>query len=65
MISYFSNKSNCSELIENDITYFVYRMQRCHQLHKVGLIRIAGLKRYRFKPIELFEYDSCFRYNFT
>ncbi|CAF5200731.1 unnamed protein product, partial [Rotaria magnacalcarata] len=25
MISYFSNKSNCSELIENDITYFVYR----------------------------------------
>ncbi|CAF3558272.1 unnamed protein product [Rotaria sp. Silwood1] len=65
MISYFSNKSNCSELNENDITYFIYRMQRCHQLYNTGLIRLAGLKRYRFKPIELFEYDSCFRYNFT
>jgi hypothetical protein len=65
MISYFSNKSNCSELIENDITYFISRMQRCHQLYNTGLIRLAGLKRYRLKPIELFEYDSCFRYNFT
>jgi hypothetical protein len=65
MISYFSNKSNCSELIENDITYFISRMQRCHQLYNTGLIRLAGLKRYRLKPIELFEYDSCFRSNFT
>ncbi|CAF3652461.1 unnamed protein product, partial [Rotaria sordida] len=65
MISYFSNKSNCSELNEKDIKYFIYRMQRCHQLYDTGLIRLAGLKRYRFKPIELFEYDSCFRYNFT
>ncbi|CAF1203962.1 unnamed protein product, partial [Adineta ricciae] len=65
MISYFSNKSNCSELTENDITSFVYRIQRCHKLYQTGLIRLAGLKRYRTRPIELFEYDSCFRYNFT
>jgi hypothetical protein len=65
MISYFSNKSNCSELNQNDIDNFISRIQRCHQLYDTGLIRSAGLKRYRMKPIELFEYDSCFRYNLT
>ncbi|UJR30169.1 hypothetical protein I4U23_017709 [Adineta vaga] len=65
MISYFSNKLNCSDLNQNDITNFISRMQRCHTLYQAGLIRLAGLKRYRSKPIELFEYDSCFRYNFT
>ena len=65
MISYFSNKTNCFELNENDIKYFISRMQRCHQLHNTGLIRLAGLKRYQSQPLELFEYDSCFRYNFT
>ncbi|CAF0882361.1 unnamed protein product [Adineta steineri] len=65
MVAYFSNKTDCSQLNENDITYFISRIQRCHQLYDTGLIRLAGLKRYRQKPIELFEYDSCFRYNFT
>lgn len=65
MISYFANKPHCSELNKSDITAFISRMQRCHKLYNKGLIRLAGLRRYRFKPIELFEYDSCFRYNFT
>jgi hypothetical protein len=65
MISFFSNKSNCSELNQNDIQLFINRIQRCHQLYDTGLIRLAGLKRYRMKPLELFEYDSCFRYNLT
>jgi hypothetical protein len=65
MISYFSNKSDCSELNQNDINHFISRIQRCHQLYDTGLIRMAGLKRYRMKPLELFEYDSCFRYNLT
>jgi hypothetical protein len=40
-------------------------MQHYHQLYNIGFIRQAGLERHRLKPIELFEYYSCFRYNFT
>jgi hypothetical protein len=65
MISFFSNKTDCSQLNQNDINYFISRIQRCHRLYNTGLIRLAGLKRYRMKPLELFEYDSCFRYNLT
>jgi hypothetical protein len=65
MIAYFSNKSDCQQLKENDIKIFIDRIQRCHTLYDTGLIRLAGLKRYRMKPLELFQYDSCFRYNFT
>jgi len=65
MISYFSNKSHCEDLNSNDIQRFIERIQRCHQIYETGLVRLAGLKRYRDKPLELFEYDSCFRYNLT
>ena len=65
MVAYFANKLNCSDVVQADIDYFISRMQRCHQLYDTGVIRIAGLKRYRAKPLELFEYDSCFRHNFT
>ena len=65
MIAYFSNKLDCSDLVQSDIDEFILRIQRCHKLHDAGLIRLSGLKRYRSRPIELFEYDSCFRYNFT
>jgi len=65
MVAYFSNKSDCRQLVENDISVFIDRIQRCHALYDTGLIRLAGLKRYRMKPLELFQYDACFRYNFT
>ena len=65
MISYFANKTDCSKLNRKDIKSFITRIQRCHQLYDAGLIRLAGLKRYRMKPLELFEYDFCFRYNLT
>lgn len=65
MIAFFANKANCSDLAAEDIEHFIGRMQRCHRLYDTGLIRLSGLKRYRKKPIELFEYDSCFRHNFT
>ncbi len=65
MISYFANKSDCSNLNSDDIQLFITRIQRCHRLYDTGLIRLAGLKRYRMKPLELFEYDFCFRYNLT
>jgi hypothetical protein len=65
MVAYFSNKSDCRQLKENDIKIFIDRIQRCHSLYDAGLIRLAGLKRYRTKPLELFQYDTCFRYNFT
>ncbi|CAF0737563.1 unnamed protein product [Adineta steineri] len=65
MIAYFSNKTDCQDLTQNDIKRFINRMQRCHALYDTGLIRTAGLKRYREKPLELFQYDSCFFNNFT
>jgi hypothetical protein len=65
MVSYFANKTDCSKLNRKDIQSFINRIQRCHQLYDAGVIRLAGLKRYRMKPLELFEYDSCFRYNLT
>jgi len=65
MMSYFANKTDCSDLKQKDIQSFINRIQRCHQLYDTGLIRLAGLKRYRMKPLELFEYDFCFRYNLT
>jgi hypothetical protein len=65
MVAYFSDKTDCRQLKENDISIFINRIQRCHRLYETGLIRLAGLKRYRMKPLELFQYDSCFRYNFT
>lgn len=65
MISYFVNKSNCFDLNSKDIQLFINRIQRCHRLYDTGLIRTAGLKRYRLKPLELLEYDFCFRYNLT
>lgn len=65
MISSFVNKSNCFDLNSKDIQSFINRIQRCHRLYETGLIRTAGLKRYRLKPLELFEYDFCFRYNLT
>ena len=65
MIAYFSNKSDCRQLKADDLTTFIDRIQRCHALHETGLVRLAGLKRYRTPPIDLFQYDSCFRYNFT
>jgi hypothetical protein len=65
MVAYFSNKSDCRQLEENDISVFIDRIQRCHALYDTGLIRLAGLKRYRMKPLELFQYDTCFRHNFT
>ena len=65
MIGYFVNKSDCLDLNSADIQIFIHRIQRCHRLYDTGLIRSAGLKRYRLKPLELFEYDFCFRYNLT
>lgn len=65
MIAFFANKPTCNDLNRNDIEEFIHRIQRCHQLYDTGLIRLSGLKRYRLKPIELFEFDTCFRYNFT
>lgn len=40
-------------------------MQCCHQLYNTGFIHQAGLRRYRLKSIELFDYKSFFRYHFT
>ena len=65
MVAYFVNKSDCQQLVEKDIPIFIERIQRCHALYDTGLIRLAGLKRYRTKPLELFQYDTCFRHNFT
>ncbi|CAF0835282.1 unnamed protein product [Rotaria sordida] len=65
MVAYFSNKSDCRQLNANDINIFIDRIQRCHALYDTGLLRLAGLNRYRAAPIDLFQYDSCFRYNFT
>lgn len=65
MIAYFVNKSDCEQLVDKDIPIFIERIQRCHALYDTGLIRLAGLKRYRMKPLELFQYDICFRHNFT
>lgn len=65
MIAFFSNKADCSNLTQSDVDSFLARMQRCRRLHESGLIRSAGLKRYDSRPIELFQEDSCFRYNFT
>ena len=65
LIAYFADKSHCRDLVEDDIRNFIQRIQRCHKLYDVGLIRLAGLSRYRMKPLELFQYDTCFRYNFT
>jgi hypothetical protein len=65
MIAYFANKTDCTDLLPVDVDRFIVRMQRCHRLYDTGLIRLSGLKRYRSKPIELFDYDSCFRHNFT
>ncbi|CAF3371762.1 unnamed protein product [Rotaria sp. Silwood1] len=65
MVAYFSNKSDCRQLNANDIQTFINRIQRCHALYDTGLIRLAGLKRYRAAPIDLFQYDLCFRHNFT
>lgn len=65
MVAYFVNKSDCQQLVEKDIPIFIERIQRCHALYDAGLIRLAGLKRYRAKPLELFQYDTCFRHNFT
>jgi len=65
MVAYFANKSDCQQLVENDIKNFINRIQRCHTLYDKGLIRLAGLKRYRMKPLELFQYDACFRHNLT
>lgn len=53
------------QLKEKDIEVFLQRLQRCHRIYDAGLIRLAGLKRYREKPLELFQYDVCFRHNFT
>ena len=64
-VAYFANKSNCQDLVEEDIPNFIDRLQRCHALYDTGLIRLAGLQRYREKPLELFQYDACFRHNFT
>ncbi|CAF2450277.1 unnamed protein product [Rotaria sp. Silwood2] len=65
MVAYFSNKSDCRQLNANDINTFIDRIQRCHSLYDTGLLRLAGLKRYRTAPIDLFLHDLCFRYNFT
>ena len=65
MVAFFVNKSDCQQLVEQDIPKFIRRIQRCHAVYDSGLIRLAGLKRYRTKPLELFQYDSCFRHNFT
>ncbi|CAF1439929.1 unnamed protein product, partial [Didymodactylos carnosus] len=65
MIAYFNDKSDCEDLTDNDIETFLNRLQRCKQLHDLGILREVGLKRYKNKPLELFDYDSCFRYNYT
>jgi hypothetical protein len=65
MVAYFANKSDCQQLVHNDIKNFINRIQRCHAVYDAGLIRLAGLQRYRNKPLELFQYDMCFRHNFT
>ena len=65
MVAYFANKSDCQQLVESDIRLFIKRIQRCHAVYDTGLIRLAGLKRYRTKPLELFQYDTCFRHNLT
>jgi hypothetical protein len=65
MVAFFANKSDCRQLNANDITIFIDRIQRCHALYDAGLLRLAGLNRNRVKPLELFQYDSCFRHNFT
>jgi hypothetical protein len=65
MVAYFSEKSDCEQLKESNIPVFIERIQGCHAIYDTGLIRLAGLKRYRMKPLELFQYDFCFRYNFT
>lgn len=65
IVAYFSNKSDCQQLVKSDIEHFIASIQRCHALYDAGLIRLAGLHRYRMKPLELFQYDTCFRYNFT
>jgi hypothetical protein len=65
MVAFFVNKSDCRQLKASDIPIFIDRIQRCHALYDTGLIRLAGLNRNRVKPLELFQYDSCFRHNFT
>ena len=65
MVAYFANKSDCRQLTRRDIKTFINRIQRCHQIYDSGLVRQAGLKRYRERPLELFQYDACFRHNFT
>lgn len=65
MVAYFVDKADCRQLNESDIPIFINRMQRCHGVYNTGLIRQAGLKRFRDTPLDLFQYDSCFRYNFT
>ncbi|CAF1168574.1 unnamed protein product [Adineta ricciae] len=65
MVAYFANKVDCNQITERDIHSFINRLQRCHQIYDAGLVRLAGLNRYRKKPLELFQYDSCFYNNFT
>jgi hypothetical protein len=65
MVTYFAGKADCRQLVDADISTFIERIQRCHALYDTGLIRSAGMRRYRMKPLELFQYDACFRHNFT
>ena len=65
LISFFVDKPDCRQLTEDDIPKFIARMQRCRKLYQIGLIRSVGLNRNREKLLELFQHDSCFRYNFT
>ncbi|MCC6581972.1 MAG: hypothetical protein IT440_16195, partial [Phycisphaeraceae bacterium] len=65
LVAFFAEKSDCRQLTPEDIPNFIERIQRCHALYDVGVIRLVGLHRYQKSPLELFQYDSCFRYNFT
>lgn len=65
LVAFFAEKSDCRQLTPDDIPNFIERIQRCHSLYDAGVIRLVGLHRYRLKPLELFQYDSCFRHNFT
>lgn len=65
LVAYFAEKSDCRQLVQEDIDHFIDRIQSCHALYDAGVIRFAGLHRYRRKPLELFQYHTCFRYNFT
>ena len=65
LVAFFADKSDCRQLTREDVPNFIERIQRCHSLYDAGVIRLAGLHRYRLKPLELFQFDSCFRHNFT